>query len=59
VLTAVFVLAGYLSGSITWGYWLVRTKWRMLLDRQVVPEGVHAFDGGQIASRQKLLPVRT
>jgi glycerol-3-phosphate acyltransferase PlsY len=24
VLTAVLVLAGYLSGSITWGYWLVR-----------------------------------
>jgi acyl phosphate:glycerol-3-phosphate acyltransferase len=24
VLTAVFVAAGYLSGSVTWGYWLVR-----------------------------------
>jgi len=24
VLTAVFVAAGYLSGSLTWGYWLVR-----------------------------------
>ena len=24
MLTAVLVLAGYLSGSITWGYWLVR-----------------------------------
>jgi glycerol-3-phosphate acyltransferase PlsY len=24
VLTAVLVVAGYLSGSITWGYWLVR-----------------------------------
>lgn len=24
MLTAVFVAAGYLSGSLTWGYWLVR-----------------------------------
>jgi acyl phosphate:glycerol-3-phosphate acyltransferase len=24
VLTAVFVVAGYLAGSLTWGYWLVR-----------------------------------
>ena len=24
MLTAVLVVAGYLSGSITWGYWLVR-----------------------------------
>jgi glycerol-3-phosphate acyltransferase PlsY len=24
LLTAVFVAAGYLSGSLTWGYWLVR-----------------------------------
>ena len=22
--TAAFVVAGYLSGSLTWGYWLVR-----------------------------------
>ena len=24
MLTAAFVVAGYLSGSLPWGYWLVR-----------------------------------
>ena len=24
MLTVAFVVAGYLSGSLTWGYWLVR-----------------------------------